>query len=72
MYQFHDSYYSYCIISPHFFKYLCILDIPKDYADYCIMNDFDVTWSFAFGGLTGPGNASFLRWKRGKITYKYQ
>lgn len=42
-----------------FSDYLCILAIPKDYADYCIMNDFDVTWSFAFGGLTGWGNASF-------------
>lgn len=27
----------------------------EDFADYCIMNDFDLAWSFAFGGLTGPG-----------------
>lgn len=25
----------------------------KDFPDYCILNDFDVAWSFAFGGLTG-------------------
>ncbi len=49
MYQFHDPY---CITSLQFYVFLS-LAIPKDYADYCIMNDFDVTWSFAFGGLTG-------------------
>ena len=26
-----------------------------DFADYCVLNDFDVAWSFSFGGLTGAG-----------------
>ena len=38
-------------------KYLKLFETSmlniKDFADYCVMNDFDVTWSFAFGNLTG-------------------